>query len=224
MAGLFAGVIASAFFAWLSLRLEPDGLGVMSIAVHLAMLSVVLNWNSLTRGALGIPRIPRLPFLDSVASFALMGVVISILVFWAVWMLDRSSFGRQLSALAEHEWHAMSLGINRSFIHLVAFLIAGFGATISSFIFPQYLTILHPNEFQFPVFVFYIMIVVAGKPGSVLGVTISTVLLVILREALRFVPLAPAVLGPVRVILFGLILFVAVWHRRDTLFPQQRSI
>ncbi|PIR52818.1 hypothetical protein COU76_04710 [Candidatus Peregrinibacteria bacterium CG10_big_fil_rev_8_21_14_0_10_49_10] len=68
------------------------------------------------------------------------------------------------------------------------------------------------------------MVIVAGKPGSVPGVTLASILLISLKEALRFVPLSPAVLGPVRLILFGLILFGAVWWRRDTLFPQEREI
>lgn len=68
------------------------------------------------------------------------------------------------------------------------------------------------------------MIVVAGKPGSVLGVTLSTILLVLLRESLRFLPLDPTMIGPVRLLLFGLILFAAVWVRRDSLFPQQRTV
>ena len=224
LAGLLGALLVSAFFAWLSLRLEPDGLGVMSIAVHLAVLAVVLNWNSVTRGALGIPKVPRLPFLHTVADFAILAVLVAALCFIVVRMIDRSSFGRQLQALAEHDWHAKSLGIDRTKIHVLTFLIGGVGVAISNFLFPQYLTLLHPNDYQFPAFVFTIMIVVAGKPGSVRGATIATVLLTVLREALRFTPLSYSVLGPVRLILFGVILLAAVWFRRDTLFPKQRSV
>lgn len=224
VAGLTMSLLISLIFAWLSLRLDPDAFGVMTIALHLVALSVVLNWSSLTRGALGIPRIPRLPFLDSVFDFALLSLAISILFVFCMWRIDRSAFGRQLAALSEHEWHAQSLGINRTKVHIGAFLIAGVGIAIVNFLFPQYIMFTHPNDYQFPAFVFMIMIITAGKPGSVLGVTLSTILLVILKEALRFVPLAPSILGPVRLILFGLILFVAVWWRRDTLFPQRRSV
>lgn len=221
---VFGAVLISLFFAWLSLRLESDGFGVMSIAVHLSVLAVVLNWNSLTRGALGISRIPRMPFLSSTSDFAVLAIIISIFSIFIVKVIDRSSFGRQLSALAEHEWHAKSLGIHRNRVHVWAFLIAGLGTVLTNLLILPYLTLLHPNDYQFPSLVFYVMIVVAGTPGSVLGATLSTILLVVLREALRFVPLTPAILGPVRLILFGLILFVAVYIRRDTLFPKQRSI
>jgi ABC-type branched-subunit amino acid transport system permease subunit len=56
------------------------------------------------------------------------------------------------------------------------------------------------------------------------GVLSSTILLVLLKEGLRFVPLPIAVLGPLRLILFGIILLTAVYVRRDTLFPVQRTV
>jgi len=224
LVGFVAAMVISAFFAWLSLRLEPDGFGVISIAVHLSLLAVVLNWQSLTRGALGIPHIPRMPYLDSVADFAIFSLIITVAWVICIWYIDRSSFGRQLSALAEHEWHARSLGINRARVHLSAFLIGGVGAFLVSMQLPQYLSLLHPNDYQFPVLIFYIMIVVAGRPGSVWGVTLAAILLTILKEALRFVPLAPGILGPGRLILFGFILFAVVYWRRDVLFPHERKV
>ena len=113
LVSFLAAMIISAIFAWLSLRLEPDGLGVMSIAMHLAILAIVLNWTSLTRGALGIPQIPRLPILTSLPSIAITMSIIAVLWILLMLWIDRSAFGRQLAALAEHEWYAKSLGINK---------------------------------------------------------------------------------------------------------------
>jgi branched-chain amino acid transport system permease protein len=222
--GLFSTLVVSAFFAWLSLRLDPDGFGVMSIAVHLGLLAVVLNWSSVTRGALGIPRIPRFFFLDSTFDFAVLSLCIALLWGAVLWKLDRSAFGRKLIALSEHDWHAKSLGIDRARTHTAAFLIAGIGALLSVLQYHQYLFLVHPSDFGFPAFIFFVTVVVAGGPGSVRGCIVSLVLLSLLREGLRFIPLAADVLGPLRLILFGLILFVAVWYRRDSLFPRQRTV
>ena len=224
LAGILAVVLISLFLAWLSLRLDQDAFGVMTIAVHLSFLAVILNWNSLTRGALGIPGVPRFSFLSSVSSFAITAVVVSLLFIVAMWTIGKSSFGRQLQALAEHEWHAKSLGINRSKVHVIAFLVAGIGALATALLFPQYLAFLHPNDYQYPFLVFFITIVVAGNPGSVFGVLLSTILLTVLKEVLRFLPLPSDMLGPVRLMLLGLILLAVVFWRRDTLFPKQRSI
>lgn len=224
LVSFLAAMIISAIFAWLSLRLEPDGLGVMSIAMHLAILAIVLNWTSLTRGALGIPQIPRLPILTSLPSIAITMSIIAVLWILLMLWIDRSAFGRQLAALAEHEWYAKSLGINKVKINFLAFSLYAIGITIVSFFSVQYFTLLHPNDYLFPAFIFYIMCEVAGRPGSVLGVTLSIVLLASLKEGLRFAPIPIGYTGPVELILFGLILFVAVWWRRDVLFPTQRTV
>lgn len=222
--GIVAVTVLSLFLAWLSLRLDQDAFGVMTIAVHLSLLAVILNWNSFTRGALGIPGVPRFAFLSSVESFAIFAAIISALFVLGLRLIDKSAFGRQLQALAEHEWHAKSLGINRTRVHIAAFMVAGVGALATALLFPQYLAFLHPNDYQYPFLVFFITIIVAGNPGSVYGVLLSTILLTVLKEALRFLPLSSAVMGPVRLILFGVIMLAVVYWRRDTLFPKQRSI
>ncbi|MBI5155965.1 branched-chain amino acid ABC transporter permease [Candidatus Peregrinibacteria bacterium] len=222
--GWSLSLLLSALYAWLSLRLEPDGLGVMSIALHLGILSLILNTGNITRGSMGLPNIPRMADLDTQGQF--VAVVIGVAIAWILllWLLEHSAFGRRLAALSEHTWHAAAVGIDRARTHLVAFLILGTGAAITNTLFHQYIRLVHPSDFAFSYFIFMIMVTVAGKPGSVLGVTLSATLLTILREGLRFAPLSPDLLGPVRLILFGLILFVAVYWRRDSLFPQQRTV
>lgn len=224
LVGCSVAILASLLFTWLSLRLEPDALGVMTIAVHLMVLAIVLNWTSVTRGALGIPGIPRPAILSSLEMFTVVLLVLTSVFVCVYYKLYRSSFGRQLSALAEHNWHARSLGINRAWVHAVAFCVLGLSHVYGAYFGFTYIYFISPNDFQFPIFIFLVMAVIAGNPGSFRGSIISATLIVALRECLRFLPLEASVLGPVRLILFGLILFGAVWIRRDTLFSHQRSI
>ena len=222
--GFAASCAIALVFAWLALRLEPDGLGVMSIAVHLALIAVVLNWDGLTRGALGVPGIPRIPYLENAALFACTAVAIAAVWAGILWRVQRGPFGRALSALAENEWHARSLGISRQRTYITAFLLGAVGAMLTNMLYPQYLGLLHPSDFLFPHFIFMMMVVVAGKPGSVLGVVISCILLTLLKEGIRFVAIPSTMVGPVRLLLFGMILFAAVWVRRKEMFVEKRSV
>lgn len=222
--GFTGALLAGLLMSWMALRLDADGLAIMTIAVHLAALAVVLNWSSLTRSALGLPHIPRIAALDSLPAFAGTATAVAALWIAFLWKLDRSPFGRKLAALAENPQHAASLGISRTRMHTVAFLLSAIGATITSLLYPQYLHLLHPNDYTFASLIFLVMVVVAGTPGSVRGVTLATILLVSLKEAIRFLPLPLGMLGPLRLLLFGTILLIAVWLRRDTLFPKPRTI
>ncbi len=216
--------ITSLLFAWLSLRLDEDAFGVMSIAVHLMFLAVILNWQSVTRGALGVPGIPRPITGNSPIGFAVLSIIIAALCVICISKLSSGSFGRAVSALSEHKWHAQSLGIERSRIHIVLFFVAGIGALLANFLFHSYLHLITPMDFQFPIMIYYVMVVVAGGPGSLMGSVVSVSLMVVLRESLRFLRIPISLTGPLELILFGVILFIAVYIRRDTLFPKQRSI
>ena len=222
--GLIFAFVAAWLLAWLSFRLDPDGLGVMSIAVHLSALSIVLNWQSVTRGALGVPGIPRWSLLADNDSFAVFVVLVVSVWCILVWLLDRSAFGRKLQALSEYAWYAEALGISRKNVHIVAFLVAAGGALLTGILLPPYLYLLSPTDFAFPAMIFVVMCVVAGKPGSMGGAILATALLMVLKEGLRLLPLSPGVVGPIRLLLFGLILLCAVWYRRDALFPPQREV
>ncbi len=222
--GVLMAILFSLLFAWLSFRLDPDGLGVMSIAVYLTLFTIVLNWSELTRGALGLPRIPRLPFAESALSFTI--VTSTICIAWVLFFLwlDRTKLARQVSALAEGEWYAKAMGISRVRAHLIAFLILGLTLASDNFFYAQYYHLLHPSDYYFPAFVSLLMITVAGKPGSTAGAIVATILLTVLKEGVRFLPFPTEVLGPLRLMLFGIILLAAVWIQRDTLFPKKRTI
>lgn len=222
--GTFMAFLLSVFFAWLALRLDADALGILTIACHLAAAAIVLNWTSLTRGALGIAQIPRMPGMGTMEAFA--GMTVLVAAAWVFFMMkvDGSSLGRSLTALAENRFHAESLGISRKTAYLQSFLIAGAGSLTSNVLFPQYIGLLHPNDYGFHPLIFVIMCIVAGKPGSVLGVTLAVVLLTLLKEGLRFMPLSAGLVGPLRLLLFGIILIVAVYIRRRELFPKPRTI
>lgn len=227
LSALFAlcAVTAMALFlAWLSLRLDADGLGVMSIALHLAVLAIVLNWQSVTRGALGIPQIPRPDFMGDLPSFAIVSGIIAALWTLGILLLDRSAFGRALEALAEHPWHAGALGISRWRIHSTAFIVAGLGALVGNILFPMYLRLLNPVDFGFSAMIFYVTVVVAGGPGRVWRVVAAAFLLIFLRDGIRFIRLPADVIGPTQLILFGLILFGAAALRRKEIFPPQREV
>ncbi|MDD5026309.1 MAG: branched-chain amino acid ABC transporter permease [Candidatus Peribacteraceae bacterium] len=209
---------------WLSLRLDNDGLGVMSIALHLAILAVVLNSDRFTRGALGIPGIPRPLLLQSLPAYALLCAMIAVC--WIIFMLiiERGKLRRNLQALAENHWHAEAIGVNRRWVYTIAFLISALGALTANVIFVPYMALLSPSDYGFPAMILNVMMVVAGGPGRVWGVVCAIFLLMGLHEGLRFLSLPAEMLGPTRLLLFGTILFIAVYFRRETLFPPERKV
>jgi branched-chain amino acid transport system permease protein len=223
-AAVSATLLLALLLAWLSLRLQADGLGVMSIALHLALITVILNWQSVTRGALGVPGIPRLWLPSSVAGMAAYTIVLCGLWGAGLYWLQRGCFGRRLAALAEHDWYAAAIGINLARVHSCAFILSAVGSILTGLCFAPYLFLLSPNDFQFPAMIFVVMCVIAGDPGSVLGVLMATMGIVAAQQGLRLLPLAPEHAAPLQLVLFGTLLLLAVWWRRNTVFPHMRRV
>jgi branched-chain amino acid transport system permease protein len=222
--GLLLASAISLLFAWMALRLTDDGIGILSLAVFLGVTAVVLNWNAVTGGAMGITGIPRMSWITSQPAFAIVSIALGLGWAWLMHKVDRSFIGRNLKALSEHREAAESVGISRAATYCIAFLIAGVGVTITNALYPQYLGLVYPSDFGFPYLVFFLMCVIAGKPGSVPGVTVATILLALVKEGIRFIDLPISMVGPLRLIIYGLILIVALYVRRKEMFPVQRTV
>jgi branched-chain amino acid transport system permease protein len=164
LAGLLMAMSLCWLFAWVAIRLDGDAFGILSISAHLSMLAIVINWTSVTRGTLGLTHIPHIPGLQSLPVLALVIIFVTGSYTFVMWRIHRGQLGRALGALAENRLHAESLGISRMKITILAFLIAGVGIVISNTFYPQYIGLLHPNDYLYQVLIFDLMCVVAAAP------------------------------------------------------------
>lgn len=229
---VIASVVLSGLFSILlgaiALRLSSDYFAIGTLAFSAVVSALLINWKSLTHGVLGIPGIPRpelagYDLYDNRNFLALLAIfVIGIQI--AFFFIIRSPFGRALRALAEYEQAALALGLNTTRIRNLAFLFSSFGAGLAGSFFAYYLNYIDPSSFSLSEMVFVMTIVIVGRPGSFLGVIFSTVFLVLLPEPLRFIEIDSSILGPMRQLLYAVILFAIVWWKRKTIFPEQREV
>lgn len=148
-------------------------------------------------------------------------VLITLLAFYFIF---ESSFARRLRAQAENAYAAMSLGLVIKDIRNDSFIVSSLFAGLAGSFFAYYINYIDPSSFGLHEMVFVLSIVIIGKPGSFWGVILSTVFLVLLPEPLRFINIPPSILGPMRQLLYSLILFGVVYWKRATLFPVERTV
>jgi branched-chain amino acid transport system permease protein len=223
LSGLFSILLGA-----IALRLSNDYFAIGTLAFSAIVSALLINWKSLTHGVLGISGIPR-PELFGIdlyrnGNFLLLLSVFVIVVMLLFYLVVRSPFGRALRALAEYDHAALSLGINTRSLRNTAFLFSSSGAGLAGSFFAYYLNYIDPSSFSLNEMVFVLTIVIVGKPGSFWGVILASVFLVILPEPLRFIEIDSSILGPMRQLLYALILFGIVWWKRKTIFPEQREV
>ena len=227
-----ASMITSAVFALLigaiSLKLSHDYFAIGTLAFSSVVTAVLINWKSLTRGVLGIPGIPRpeiAPFdFYTNSNFLVLVYILVAYVYLSLYIVFHSRFARQLRALSEFPQAAASLGVNIKTVRNLSFMISSMFAGLAGALFSYYINYIDPTSFGLQEMVFVLSIAIVGKPGSFWGVSLAAVFLVLLPEPLRFIEMSPSILGPMRQMLYALILFGVVYWKRNTLFPPERTI
>lgn len=129
-------------------------------------------------GAEGFSQIPGYTNLFYVYLFAFILLVL-------VFRLKYSSKGRALLAVRENEIAAEAMGVDTTRAKVVAFVFAAFFAGIGGALYAHQVGALDPKELGFLKSIDLVIIVVIGGMGSITGVVLGAVILVVLPELFR---------------------------------------
>ena len=229
---LIVAVLLSGCFAFLigtiSVRLSQDYFAIGTLAFSFVVEALLINWKSLTNGVLGIAGIPRPTTfgmdLNNNSNFLLLTTLLTLFSQIILFVFFKNGFSRRMRAQAEYEQAALALGCNTQWVRFIGFYIASSFAGIAGCLFAFYLNYIDPSSFSFTEMIFVLTITIVGHPGSFWGVIASTVFLILLPEPLRFIDFSPGILGPMRHMLYAMILFGTVAWNRDKLFPVERNV
>ena len=173
------------------------------------------NWQEVTRGPLGIPGIPPFKILgyafDAKISFLLLAAFFTAFVWFVLYSLSKSPFGRVLRALSEDEVYTKSLGKNVHAAKIISFVISGMLASIAGVLYAHYISYIDPTSFTLEESIFILSIVIIGGMRNLKGIFFASAFLVLLPEALRFVGMPSSIAANMRQIFYGIALIVVIW-------------
>ena len=199
---LLLGGILAGFIGFLiglpTLRLKGDYLAITTLGFGEIIRVVITNIDELGggRGLSGIP--PKTNF-----AWVFFIMIFTILI---IYNIARSSQGRAMMSVREDEIAAEAMGINTTKYKIMAFVIGSFFAGVAGGLFAHYLMYIKPEQFNFLKSVDFVTYVVMGGMGSLTGSVLSTGILTILPESLRF-------LNNYRMIIYPLALIIIMRFR-----------
>jgi len=227
LAAVFCAV-AGALLAIPAIRVGGDYLVVASFGFMMLVFTVMLNWHEVTRGALGLRGIAQPSIFGwevrTLPRYALLYLAIAVLMVAAAWRLAASPFGRALRAIRENQLGAEAIGKNPVYFKTWVFALAGAMAGVAGAMYAHYVTFVGPYGFTMDVSVLLFAMVILGCTGTIVGPLMGAVLLVILPEAIRFLMVPPRLQGPVRQMVYGLLLVVFVLVCPDGLYGILRDV
>ena len=209
--GVIAGVILSclvgALLAYPALKAKGPYLAMVTISFGWIIWKILLEWIPVTGGDLGIRGVPR-PNLGSISLNTEKFYFIVLIFCLAALVVQRniiqSRFGRNFLALKFSEPAAASVGIHIYKYKVLAFMVSAFFAGLGGALFAHQQNYINPDSFHFFDSVFYLLAILFGGAGTLLGPVIGSVVLTILPEMLHGFDLY-------RLIIYGIIIIAVLY-------------
>ncbi len=216
--------IASLFLILVTDHVSGDYFVLATLAFSLVVYSVILNWSSLTGGPLGLSLMNRTSFLffdlSSNGAFLVFSFIIVIFCSVLLYKIIHSPFGRLLEATRDDELYLRNLGKNTRVLKCKAMMISASFAAVSGALFAQYIQFLHPNSFGIQDIIFIFTILIVGGIASFKGSIVGTFVIILLPELIRFLPISSTFMGPVRQILYAIVLLLILIYRPKGIFGE----
>lgn len=219
------GLLAALFGLGLGfpvLRLRGDYLAIVTLGFGEIVRLGLLNWTSLTGGPRGISEIPRPGLFGLEMGINESTIYIYYLVLAAVAItvavisrLKNSRVGLALQALREDEIACEAMGIDITRVKLSAFALGSCWAGFAGVIFAAKTTFINPSSFTFMESAMILSMVVLGGMGSIAGVIIAAVILILAPEYLR-------AFSEYRMLIFGAIMVIMMIFRPQGLISGER--
>ncbi len=204
------------------LRLRGDYLAIVTLGFGEIIRLILENWNDFSHGPSGIANIPRPGFFGMELSldqailylyYLMIGMV--LITIFVVNRLQDSRLGRAWIALREDEIACQAMGIDKTKTKLTAFALGATWAGLVGVIFAAKTTFINPASFTFLESAIILSIVVLGGMGSIVGVIMGALILILLPEYLRG-------LSEYRMLAFGAILVSMMIFRPQGLISTVR--
>ncbi|MGM0432881.1 MAG: branched-chain amino acid ABC transporter permease [Spirochaetota bacterium] len=202
-----------------TLRLKGDYLAIATLGFGEIIRNVLLNWDSLTNGPMGINGIPMPTLFGlTINPYNKWGYLVLVWIFVLFFFvllrrLTRSRMGRALEAIREDEVASLAMGINVTKYKVWAFIVGAFVAGCAGSLQATFTLSVTPNTFTFMVSVMVLCMVVLGGMGNHKAVIFGALIIQLAAEFPRLLGISGTVPPQFKQILFGVILVFMMVRR-----------
>ena len=186
------GVVVTALFgaalAYPTVRVRGVYLAVITIAFGLVFQNILVEWLPVTGGTQGLIGIPRgnvfgIELRRPVYYWVVAGCLIG--AFIVQYNIIHSRYGRAMRATAQSENASKALGINLAGTRTLAFVISASLAGLAGALYTFLNLFVNYETFTFFHSVGFLLMVILGGTGTLLGPVVGTSILVYIAEILQ---------------------------------------
>ena len=196
LAVIVAGIVTAAtsfVVAFPSFRTRGDYLAIVTLAFNMIVKSVLENIDALG-GPRGVMGMCRLTNLANVYAWCLVTVFV-------VRNLVYSNFGRAVLSIREDEVASNLVSVNTRQMKIMVFLIAAFFAGVAGALFAHVMQFINPRSFAIQKSTDILVMVYLGGIGSIFGSVLGATVYTVLLELLRPLGVWRWVVGPIMLVI-----------------------
>ena len=173
-----------------TLKVRGQYLIMVTMAFSEIVRLVATNWSSLTGGASGVTKIPS-PSLgpwhfESKTSIYYLFLVMALAMIVVAWRVRQTKYGRAFLAIRDGELAADVMGLNTTYVKVVAFFLSAIFAGVGGNMFATSFNYISPDTFGLGQTVLILAMLLIGGEGSIAGAAVGAIILTYLPELLRF--------------------------------------
>ncbi len=200
-----AATAVGALLAMPALRVAGPYLAMMTIAFGFIVENGLIEWKGFTGGSNGLMGFPApMVFGRDMAEkdIALLAILLAGAALAFYHQLTRSRWGKAMCAVRDSETAAQSLGLNPVTVKTVSFALSATLTGIAGAVFTPLVMFVSPDSFPLHQSILFLLAVIIGGAGTLLGPVAGALVVVILPELLSN-------LAQYRLLIFGaLLIFV----------------
>jgi len=188
-----AGCVAAAvgvLFGLPSFRLKHFYLAIATLAAQFILDYAFMNWEALTKGAMGI-LVPRPTVFGHAvardAEFYYLLLAAAVLAVTVSRNLFRSNVGRAFIAIRDQDLAAGIIGVHVARYKLYAFAISSFFAGTAGGLMAYYTTSVAPGSYNLSLSIDYLAMIIIGGLGTPLGPILGAAFVLVIPDVLQWV-------------------------------------
>lgn len=194
-----------------TLRLTGTYLSIITLGFGEIIRTIIIVWDNVTNGPLGIRNIPSPGIFGykltmSNGGLYILTLLVLVLVIMFINNLDKSKTGRAMKAIKQDETASIMMGVNTTYYKVLSFILSAIICSLAGSIYATQLGYIDQNTFTFDMSTMILSIVILGGMGTIRGMIVGSIILVVFPELSRS-------LMDYRFVLYGVILVIMMRFR-----------
>lgn len=194
LGAIVIGAVSGAVVGWPALRIRGMYLAMATIGVE-EVLQIFFKNFEYTGANVGFNG------MRGTTVELTYGVVFAFFLF--LLKLSNSRFGRAMEAVRSDEVAASAMGLNPTYVKMVAFMLGAIMSSIAGVLYAHFMFFIAPEHFGIMQSIFPILFVTLGSFETFWGAAFGAIILTLLPEYLRF-------MAEWRIVLYGLLIILVM--------------